>query len=98
MISTIRQARDDRERLNRVAGVLVSPCPACGTRGALSCSAVPGLGGYLLDRKRGLAVHGARIGHAVKTRTASPEDVAAQFPDGIPADVWTELRTCTTTK
>lgn len=91
-VRTYRQMLSDRdldERMKRVAGILIAPCPACGqTEPGLVCKPLDGMEMYLLDRDRALIAHGARIGAAIRTGTARVTDVVAQFDGTVPDDVW----------
>lgn len=75
-------------RMVRMAQILIADCPACTARSAVFCTFQPGQQVTVLDRERGIIVHDARIGNALKTHTAKLEDVNAQFEGNIPDSVW----------
>lgn len=73
-------------RAKRVQDIMKASCPACHAASGDPCT-VADAPGYLLDKDRGIAVHGARIGNSIKTRTAKADDISAQFAGNVPADI-----------
>lgn len=78
----------DNERLTRVAAILLATCPTCTAEKTVFCTIQPGQQVYVLDKERSIVVHGSRIGHAVKIRSAKVADVTAQFNGSVPDEVW----------
>ena len=80
------------ERERRVKDILAAVCPVCGMQNSACCSsAAPDKPVYVLDRWTSTWAHGARIGAAIRSNSASMQDVAAQFKGHVPADVWEYL-------
>lgn len=87
-LAEIRADELDNERCTRMAHIMMAECPVCTAPGAGFCAFHPGQEVTILDKDRGIIVHTARIGRAIKTRNADVEDVKAQFNGKIPAKVW----------
>lgn len=90
-IQTRRQILSDGDldlRLRRIAAILIVECPVCRAGEAEFCKMQPGEAVCLLDRERGITVHGQRIGKSVKLNIAKITDVVAQFDNRVPDSVW----------
>jgi hypothetical protein len=75
-------------RMLRIAQIMMADCPTCTAKKAVFCTFQPGQRVTVLDRERHIVVHDSRVGNALKTHTASVEDVNAQFEGKIPDSVW----------
>ncbi len=87
-LAQIQAEADLDARMVRMAQILIAECPTCTAGEATFCTFQPGQRVTILDRERGIIVHDARIGNALKTHTAKLEDVNAQFEGQIPDSVW----------
>ena len=82
MIFAEEEAKIRRKRVN---DILHADCPTCATPADGFCTFQPGQSVVMLDE--GIIVHSTRVSYALKTRTASLEDVKAQFEGRIPEDI-----------
>lgn len=83
-VAEMRERAGQITRNRRVAALLMPQCPVCAVVTGQSCTQVPGITVYLLDKSRDVYAHSLRIQKAVATGAALKDEVAAQFGGNIP--------------